>query len=204
MAETEKKKRGRPGLTQEDRTRIVLAARDLLAREGAGGLRARALAQHAGIATGSIYKFYPDMDALIGAVNLQTYHELTAYLGREMTGYNELSCFERLMRLARVYLDYVGTHGALWSALLDYNRGQKSRHDAFIEAEDALFALIEQELASLPKLKPQDCPALARALWASVHGIVAQTLPNSLKPDPVSDTLMQIEMIIGAVVRDYS
>lgn len=199
-----KRPRGRPGLTQVDRQRIVVAARDILAEDGLAGLRARPLAQRAGVSSGSLYKFYPDMDAILGAVTLDTYRALTTHLRAAMDDMTRLRCLDRLMQLAWAYLDFVAAHDRLWRALLESGRRQGSRDPAFLNAEDSLFALIEHELKALPRLSRKQAPALARALWASVHGIVVQTLPNSLQSDPVGDTLSQIEMIVGAVVRDHS
>lgn len=204
MSGTTEKRRGRPGLTPQDHTRILASARDLLAQGGGSGLRVRALAERSGVATGSIYKFYPDLDALVGAVNLATYRELTGHLQSTKQTLAAEDCLGRLMGLARAYLVFVQDNAALWAALLDHNRGHTARGAEFVAAEDALFALLEEELSALPSLGDKDRPSLARALWASVHGIVVQTLPNSLKPDPVADTLAQIEMIAGAVVRDYA
>lgn len=198
-----KNRRGRPGLTPEDHDRILVSARALLAQKGAGGLRVRELAERSGVATGSLYKFYPELDALIGAVNLETYRELTAHLHAAGALQTSGSPLQTLMQLARSYLVFVRDNAALWAVLLDYNRGRTGRAEAFVEAEDALFALVEEALSGLPRLEDRDQPVLARALWASVHGIVVQTLPNSLQPDPAADTLRQIEMIVGAVVRDY-
>jgi AcrR family transcriptional regulator len=175
----------------------------LLAEKGAGGLRVRELAERSGVATGSLYKFYPELDALIGAVNLETYRELTAHLHAAGALQTRGDPLRTLMQLARSYLVFVRDNAALWAVLLDYNRGRTGRAEAFVAAEDALFALVEQALSGLPRLEGSDRPVLARALWASVHGIVVQTLPNSLQPDPAADTLRQIEMIVGAVVRDY-
>lgn len=205
MAETSiPKKRGRPGLTEENQQAIQTAARAILSEAGVDGLRARRLAERAGVATGSLYKFYPDMDAIIGAVNLDTYRDLTAHLLQAMDACSQPGQLDRLMTLARAYLGFVSSHGQLWSVLLDYNRGQTGRGEMFVQAEDVLFGIIEHELASLPRLEQAHYAPLARALWASVHGIVLQTLPNSTHADPVEDTLFQIEMIVGAVVRDYS
>lgn len=201
---TAKKPRGRPALTQAHKDKIIVTARLILSQYGLEALRARALAQAAGVSLGSLYKFYPDMQAIIGAVKLDVYRELTLHLRAAMDDMTRMRCLDRLMQLAWAYLDYVRAHDRLWTALLDSNRSEGGRSQAFINAEDHLFAVIEHELQALPKLSRKQAPVLARAMWASVHGIVAQTLPNSLHEDPVADTLAQIEMIIGSVVRDHS
>ena len=126
----QKKRRGRPGLTPEDHDRILASARALLAEKGVGGLRARELAERSGVATGSLYKFYPELDALIGAVNLETYCELTAHL-QAASALRADDALLRLMQLARAYLVFVRDNAALWSVLLDYNRGRTGRAAAF-------------------------------------------------------------------------
>jgi AcrR family transcriptional regulator len=55
-------------LKQSVRERILTAASDAFAREGYRGARLADIALDAGVATGNLYRYYPNKDALFGAV----------------------------------------------------------------------------------------------------------------------------------------
>ncbi|WP_300542355.1 TetR/AcrR family transcriptional regulator [Maricaulis sp.] len=198
--------RGRPGLTPEVREQALQAAGELLAEKGLKGMQARTIASRAGLSVGSIYKLFGDIDDLIRELNLQTYRDIAVHheAALDKAGLPETQVFDRVMVLARAYIEFVVTQNARWMALLSFN----SRHGAmapreYRETEDALFGFVESVLAPAPGFAdPRFRARAARALWASVHGIVTVTLPNSAYDDPVADALDQIGMIAGGVIRD--
>ena len=58
------------------RLKLVAAAEVRIARDGAGALRARDLAKDADCAVGAIYNAFDDLNAIIVAVNGQTFRRL--------------------------------------------------------------------------------------------------------------------------------
>lgn len=201
-----KKPRGRPGLTEQDREAALQAARALLATEGLEGLQARAIARKAGLSVGSIYKLFGDIDALVRILNLETHTEFSAHhrAALDALASGETDVEARLLVLARAYLDFVLANGARWDAVLRGSRRVEGGRPAdYVRSEDGLFAIVESVIAEMPGFTD---PALraqaARAMWASVHGIVSLTLANSRAADPAADAMAQIELILGAVIRD--
>ncbi|WP_091771894.1 TetR/AcrR family transcriptional regulator [Maricaulis salignorans] len=203
-----KKTRGRPGLTDQDREVALQAARVLLAEQGLNGLQARAIARKAGLSVGSIYKLFGDIDALVRFLNLETHQEFSAHHRAALAAISpdESDVETRLMVLARAYLDFVLANSARWEAVLHGSRRtDTSRPADYVQSEDNLFAIVESVIADVPGFAgPGQRARAARALWASVHGIVSLTLANSRGSDPAAEAMAQIGVILGAVIRDAS
>jgi AcrR family transcriptional regulator len=204
--ETATRPRGRPGLTPEVRERALKAAGQLLAEKGLKGMQARTIAARAGLSVGSIYKLFGDINDLIRELNFATYRDIADHhvSALDSAGLPPEQVVERLMVLARAYIEFVVTQNARWTALLAFNRSQAgSAPRAYLETEDALFGIVESVLEPGPGFEHREFRArAARALWASVHGIVTVTLPNSRHRDPVADAIGQIELVVGGMIRD--
>lgn len=197
--------RGRPPLSDGVRQRLLAHARELLRTGEQERLPIRQLAASAGVSTGSFYKFFPDQHALREALAMDVYAELALILDRTLSQADGQSVYERVMQLAVAYVDYVQENEKLWANLLEFRRQYRDSNQLAVEAENALFGVLEAELDKLDGVDHADLRAdLARALWASVHGITVQTVPNSFKEDPRGDALEQMRLIIDAVITRYS
>jgi AcrR family transcriptional regulator len=198
--------RGRPALTDQHREAVLQAARDVLAAEGLGGLQARALARRAGLSVGSIYKLFGDIDELVRTLNRETHREFAVHhrAALDAISPDETDVMVPLMALARAYIDFVIANERRWAAVLETSQRRAGpRPPDYSQSENALFGIVETVIKDVPGFAdPAWRAKAARAMWASVHGIVSITLPNSRAEDPAADTLSQIELIIGAVIRD--
>ena len=203
-----RKSRGRPGLTERDRDLALQAARTLLAAEGLEGLQARAVAREAGLSVGSIYKLFGDIESLVRTLNLETHREFAAHHRAALEAMTDegSDAEARLMALARAYLEFVLDNGRRWDAVLRTSRRVEAGRPAeYFQSEEALFAIVESVIGELPGFAdPVRRARAARALWASVHGIISVTLANSRASDPAADALAQVDLILGAVTRDAS
>lgn len=136
---------------------------------------------------------------------MDVYAELALILDRTLSQAAEQSVYDRVMHLAVAYVDYVQANEKLWANLLEFRRQYRDSNVLAVEAENALFGVLEAELDKLDGVDGAGLRAdLARALWASVHGITVQTVPNSFKEDPRGDALEQMRLIIDAVITRYS
>src|SRR4051812_44944322 len=106
---------------QKLRDSLVSAAKRAIAAHGLGGLKARDLAQEAGCALGAIYNVFPDLDALILAVNGKTLAELDAALRKVSSGgKGAAAAVNELVRLADAYLDFAAANRQRWRALFEH------------------------------------------------------------------------------------
>ena len=146
---------------------------------GAPNLKARSIAEKAGIAVGSVYNLFGDLDRLHGQVNMRLLDRLSDAGTRAMAEMQEKGVRDTRLRslaLARAYLQFVQEQPQSWAALLAFNprRAGPAAAVAFERRLDALFDIIAEVLAQDAKLDldGQQAKLTARVLWSSVHGIV--------------------------------
>jgi len=204
-APTEKrgKSAGRKGFDPEVRDAVVRAARRAMDSKGLEGVKARPIAQNAGISVGSIYNLFGDLDDLIRVVNGQTYDELYTIEATALENAREggRSARQQMLALAEAYLEFVEAHQTRWLATLAFNRGQTEPPPRwYLEKELSLFRIIEDALVSFPGAKDPNKRRLhARALWASIHGIVTIAVADGFLMQPIEDVWEQIKIVVNAV-----
>ena len=198
--------RGRPALAPEAREQALAAAGALLAEQGLNGMKARTIAERAGLSVGSIYKLFGDIDDLIRELNMITYRDFAEHHRQalERAALDPAEVHGRVMVLAKAYVDFVTAENARWRALLAFNRRQGgAAPQYYTDFEDELFRLVIDVLEAAPGLEDAALrETSARALWAAVHGIIGIVLPNASYDDPVATAMNQIEMVVGAYIRD--
>ena len=168
---------------KEVRQALIKATLELMDSGGLEAVKARPVAQAAGVSVGTIYNLVGTVDDLVQLANIQIYEELSAF-GLERMRERDAMLGEgtardrvlaRLLTLADAYIDFVAGHANRWAALLAFNRA----HDGAI-AEDNLQHLLA--LIDIVGAVLRDAPAFAdngkrrlaaRALWSAVHGIVS-------------------------------
>ena len=109
------------------------------------------------------------------------------------------------MALSRGYLDFVLAHPKRWDAVIGFRESYGEPPDWYCEVEDDLFALLEDRLSELPGARDAQRRAhAARAVWAAVHGIVTVSPIGSRAPDPIADTVSQLELVLRGVERELA
>ena len=183
-------------------SRVLDIAEDLLNEGGAINLKARTIAEKAGIAVGSIYNLYGDLDGLHLAVNLRLLDRLAEAGMRTMGEIRSSRVTDtkgRLLALARTYVDYVAAHPQSWAALLAFSpsRIEPVRREDYMGRLDGLFGIITQVLLDDRKLAldEEECVLNARILWSSVHGIVTNGA-SSRSTAPEEETWRQVDHLV--------
>lgn len=199
-----------PERHQQLRNALVDVAERAIAADGLAGVKARDLAAAAGCSLGAIYTVFPNLDALIFAVNGRTLAQIERFLEdrprergtRRGPGGPAVA---ELVRLALGYLDYAARNTPRWRALFDHRMSSGEEHQVppwYAEAQAQLFGLIEEPLAELwPDLAEDRCAPLARTLFSGVHGIVSLGLDAKLVAlplDVLKDQLRDFVTIVGA------
>lgn len=192
------------------RTALIDAAERTIAESGLSALKARDLAREVGCALGAIYTVFPDLDALILAVNLRT----LALFDRAITAVRiepepdgaaspaqKDAAVETLVRLALAYLHFAAGHPARWRALFQH-RVTHVLPDWYLVEQVRLFRYIEAPLRVLrPDLAEGQRALLARSLFSATHGLVSLGLDEKLMV--LSEPVLrgQIEIVVGALGR---
>lgn len=203
MSYVQKKIRGRPRKAESaraaDRDVLIEAALGLLREGGSPALTARAVAERAGTAVGSVYGAFDSLELLKFEANAVTMRELRRVLMKELEGQEAEPPVENLLRLARAYLRFAGENRNAWAAVFD--RRSIETPEAIMADVWALFGLIEAVLARVPGIAPGSVGIVAKALWSSVHGMVYLGETQGLGPIGPDDLPAMIETLVRATVR---
>ena len=203
-------------------TRVLDAAEAIVATAGLPGLRARDVAERAGCSVGAIYSVFPDLDALVLAVNGRTLAAIVEAMGRADDPPHGPVCAEpvkapaagtpfdklrtdgarrMLERMAAAYLDYAAQHRPRWAALFQHRMPTgRAITPAYAAQQAAAFALIEAPLAVACPGVP-DPAIVARSLFSAVHGMVELGLDERIAPMPLPVLQEQMRAIVAAIVR---
>lgn len=163
---------------------LIAAAEAAIAAGGLSALKARALAEAAGCAVGAIYNVFPDLDALIFAVNARTLESLDQVLAATVRPGTDPETAMR--RLALAYHGFSRTERRRWTAVFAHQIPDGSTPpDWYLEVVGKLFRHIEGPLTELlPGSTPEMRAGLARTLFSATHGIVSLGLEEKLGPAP--------------------
>ena len=184
------------------RETLLAIAERTIATQGLAGLRTRELTQEAGCAVGALYTVFPDLDALILAVNGRTLALLAARL-RAVAARKDQGPLERLVAKAEAYLDFASEHQARWVALFAHRMPAGVPVPAWYrEEQHAVFTLVERELAALrPDLCAEQQALLARTIFAAVHGVITLGIDRKLGPLPAATLREQTRLTVELMAR---
>lgn len=198
-----KKSRGRPrkdGATRDlDRQAVVEAALSIIAQDGSAALTARAVAERAGTAVGSVYLLFESLEALRLEANAVTMRRLRLHLTGALGSCPSHDTADRLICLADAYLSFARDHHHAWAAIFD--RRTIEPPPAIAADIAALFAIIETVLGGIDGLAGEDIPVVGKALWSSVHGMVYLGEVGGLGPVGRDDVPAMIQTLVRAAVR---
>ena len=160
------------------RDEILLAAGRILARDGAAGVTARAVAGEVGYTAASIYNVFSSMSDLLMELNRGTLARLE-HLFEQLP--EAASAAEKLHHLTAAYIAFMQQNPAVWQAFF----GGVRQRDQFPDWYIAAIAGLKQRLAALiqleaPHLQAEQADRLAEQLYVSLHGAVALDLERRL------------------------
>jgi len=157
--------------------RIITAARQLAEAEGWDAVTTRRLADAIEYTQPVLYGHFQNKDAIIQAVAVQGFAELTAAMraARRQARAPQAA----LLALARAYLTFAQTNPALYEAmfaLADLPFARRERPAPLSEG----FAELAQALA--PFTGEQDLETFTEVAWSALHGLAALTGSGRLRP----------------------
>lgn len=182
------------------KARLLAAARETIANEGLGGLKARDLAEKAGCATGTVYNVFADLDDLILQANTQTLGELGAALSGAVVAGDP---GRTLKALALGYAKFARENRKEWDALFDHRMAHGGASpDWFLEGHSGLLAFLIPPLAELePGLSEAERNLRARTYFAAVHGIVSISLQGRFLGLPEKDLDQELETLVDQLTK---
>jgi AcrR family transcriptional regulator len=198
------------------RETLIKSTLSLMESGGLAAVKARTVAETAGVSVGTVYNLFGNVDRLILAANLRIYDELGAVGGRRMLVIEaELQkrikagkiadtprerLHARLLGLAETYVEFVSANANRWSALLAFNRTREvSESEDNLQHLNALIDILGDVLKEAPRWRtPTERRLAGRAMWSAVHGVV---VTSYFGDDKVARhrTLHLLDLLLGTI-----
>jgi len=168
---------GKNSKHEQQRDRLIEVAQHVIAMRGLDALKARDLAQEAGIALGQIYNLVEDMDELILLVASRTLAQLEAQLEAALEGRGS-TAQENLIMIAVAYHHFARDHYHLWRSLFDHRLEMGKNLPEWVRKERLRpFRFVEQSLAQLmPDATAEQIGLFTQTVFSAIHGMVSLTL----------------------------
>jgi AcrR family transcriptional regulator len=170
---------------------IVSAARELAETEGWDAVTTRRLADQVQYSQPVLYSHFANKDAIVAAVALDGFAELTEVLARARR-----QSGPPLRAVLQAYLDFGAARPALYQAMfalpIDVTFGSPDQTPAQLRAAfDEIVIVLE------PVSPGRDVPALAELVWSTLHGIVELTRGGRLPPQSRTARLALLEELVS-------
>jgi AcrR family transcriptional regulator len=163
------------------RERILDAALEVFAADGAEALTMRALADAIEYSPPVIYAHFRDKDAIIEEL---CYRQLRT-LAKAFATFRDLDPVEKLRRIGYVYVDFAVDHPSHFRFLFLTSHSYAKTDDAAKDdPEQNAYAFLRQtaeECIAAGAFRPEytDAEEIAQMCWGSAHGVVALHITKS-------------------------
>jgi AcrR family transcriptional regulator len=176
----------------ELKEKLLKVAREMIAERGLLDLSTRKVADAAGTALGSLYTVFADLDALVFAVNLESFERLDGLM-REAS-LRAATADEKLSALVWAYLGFARSEPHLWRAMFEHRVAEG--RTVPVENLESLAGLMQHIAEPLRQVNPEldDAARLlrARTLFAAFHGVISMSLDQRMLG--VADQVLEREL----------
>ncbi len=158
----------------------IAALLEIVEREGAAAITARAVAESIGYTVGTLYLAFRNLDDLILHGNAKTLVELGALLKQAAARAGTAQA--RVRAMGGAYLRFAQRHPERWQLIFEHRLPDGADiPDFYLAHITALFTQVERALEPLlPDAAPGHIAKAARALWGGVHGVCILGLTGKL------------------------
>lgn len=189
------------------RERVFAAARPLFSAHGYDAVTMQQIAAALDYTPGALYRHFRDKDALVRALVAEDFQAFFAAFAHVPALADPV---RRIREAGRAYVEFGLTHPHHYRLLfLTPTPPRADTSDEPSPAREA-YRLVERaaaEALAAGRFRPEvrDAGALAQALWASVHGVVALAITVgdapwlAWRPTRVTDRLLADALLVGLV-----
>lgn len=170
---------------------IVSAGRQLLASEGPASLTTNRIAERAGVSIGSLYRYFPNKEAVLAAIyDAETGREVADIRASASWGIEELPLDDALAAIVDFQLERHRRLLALGADFYRSHHGRFSLGPRVGEVEARIEALLLRHRSAL---RVRSTPHAAFLLARGVSAIVRRALEE--RPEALSDPAFRQELI---------
>ncbi|MDJ0354872.1 TetR/AcrR family transcriptional regulator [Paenarthrobacter sp. PH39-S1] len=184
---------------RELRLKLLAAAAELLASQGAEAFSLRQLASVAGTSTTAVYSLFGGKPQLLEAVIVQGFADFGAAQASAADGAGP-SAVVRLRALGRAYRRWALDHPALFTlmfsgALVAYIQSPEAQ----ASTQQSILPLVDTIVLgqNSGELRPDDPETVAMSIWGTVHGLATLELAGMKCNRPDWDSVHQASLEAG-------
>jgi AcrR family transcriptional regulator len=150
---------------------IFAAVEQLLEAEGPERLTTNRIAEVAGISIGSLYQYFPNKDAIVGALQDKYVEDTLSRIRAALADTEAMPIEMAIARVATAILAAKDTQRPIHRWLIDWRPASESA-DRYRERLDDEVELVADYLARRPELALADRDAVAFVLVHAIEGVV--------------------------------
>ena len=169
------------------RDALVRATLAIVDRDGTGAVSLSAAARRVGVSPQASYNHFPAKADLLAAAAEVVMHQLAAAMLARAEAARTPG--ERFERLGVAYVEFAAAHQARFRLLGVPELADKAAHPrlraAHAASAAALVGVVEECIAH-GVVRASDPDKLARAAWATVHGVASLVIEGQLVGDPTA------------------
>jgi AcrR family transcriptional regulator len=177
------------------RDELIGAALEVIAQEGsADAATIRAVARRAGVSAPSVYLHFADRDALLAAVVVRLFDDLTDTVDGALDGLDPATSPAGALRAGcRAYIDFGLDNPGHYRLLFD-EPVKLSDEEAALASHDALGTLVDgiASCQAAGAARDGDPFTMAVTIWSALHGIVMSAISGRGFPEPDVDTMLEL------------
>jgi AcrR family transcriptional regulator len=152
-----------------------MAAREVIAQQGAKALSLRDVARKLGVSHQAPYRHYPTRDDLLAEVLRQCFEEFALALSQRKP---HLEPLDELGSLGDAYLAYAAQHPTEYALMFSDPWPQAAQHPLMAQAArfafDELRAVLQRVYAQMPARRRSEwVDRDAVGIWAAMHGLAS-------------------------------
>ncbi|MGF1462192.1 MAG: TetR/AcrR family transcriptional regulator [Maricaulaceae bacterium] len=192
-----------------DRQKVIDATDALISEGGLETAKARAIADKVGVATGSLYYAFGDLNGLLCEVGKRVYDAFYALASDAL----DQACARgddvraQLMTLADAYIRFVQENKTRWGAVMAFNARPIAFPEDYLRRQSDLYRLIERALQAGPcERSPELNRRAARVLFATVHGVIITGLERmdraSVREESWARIALAVDAMLGHLERE--
>ena len=156
----------------------MIAATRILEREGIDKLTTTRIADVAGVSVGSLYQYFPNREAIIGAIIDEQLDAMLAAFRKLVGSFSELALEPTIAAVLRGLLDTSRAHEKLHAPLYE-EMGAAHRSQRHARTLDAYIDIVTGVLASRSDVVVDDPRAAARVIVHATAGVIRSLVTST-------------------------
>lgn len=173
---------------------ILISVERILEQHGPEALTTNRIADVAGVSIGTLYQYFPNKDALVGALQDRYNEDTIARVRAALVGCETLSMNIVIARVAEAVLSAHSAQRPIHRWLMEW-RTLAGGHERYRQTLDALVDVIANFLVARPDVTIDDPRAAAFVLVHTVKGLIEAVSERGSDIDPNSIAMQAIRML---------